>query len=237
MTTKDERIEGLWREAARPLVARPLWFHEPFAPSSIRAILEGRQTVLRRPVLPLPKGDFVGCGLAPRAQGGYVETFGWNNDQTYRDACVFMTCPYGAPGDRLWVQEEFRLVAWHDGRTPQEALEHQEAHNGALPDVEYRTVRKPLPIGEQPGKWRPAKEMPRWASRIELEVLSVRVERLQDITESEAVAEGIGSSVTRECKVPQFADLWNCIYEDENSLTSWDANPWVWRIAFRRTKP
>jgi hypothetical protein len=75
--------------------------------------------------------------------------------------------------------------------------------------------------------------MPRWASRITLEIVSVRVERLGDITEADAIAEGVGFACLRDCKVPRFAELWDSIYTGAHG---WAANPWVWAIAFRRVE-
>lgn len=124
-------------------------------------------------------------------------------------------CPYGKPGDRLWVRE-----TW----TP-----------GTQGTVIYRAAYS---NGHEFKGWKPSIHMPRWASRITLEVVSVRVERLQDISEEDAWAEGIpkefcepGKSCTCESNpVGKYADLWESI----NGPGSWDANPYVWVVEFRK---
>ena len=132
-------------------------------------------------------------------------------------------CPLGQPGDRLWVRETWR----------KDAL-------GTV--VEYRATTSALMEFIAP--WRPSIHMPRWASRITLEITRVWVERVQDITEDEAKAEGIvdggcmtcGKPETCGCQNPRpdrrdsFANLWQSIYG------TWDANPWVWAVEFRRVK-
>lgn len=130
-------------------------------------------------------------------------------------------CPYGQPGDLLWVRETW---AWYGcERDPREVL--------------YRADTSNLP--ESHGRWRPSIHMPRWASRITLRVTGVRVERLQDITEVDAIAEGaqpfrLPCHPQRETlrHVDGFALLWESI----NGAGSWDANPWVWVVEFERVQ-
>ena len=122
-------------------------------------------------------------------------------------------CPYSKPGDNLWVRE-----TWSDKG---DMRPFYRADNGSW-----------LPYG---GKWKPSIFMPRWASRITLEVESVRVERLQAISEADAIAEGIKPFPSSPSKIPvmQYQDLWESI----NGPGSWQANPWVWVITFKRVKP
>ena len=125
--------------------------------------------------------------------------------------------PYGKPGDRLWVRE-----TWHDASS--------SLHSCAL----YRADG----IDLHWDKWTPSIHMPRWASRITLEITSVRVERLQEISEADAQAEGwtrrpevsTDPQVHKEAARDWFMDLWESI----NGPGSWDANPWVWVIEFKR---
>ena len=119
-------------------------------------------------------------------------------------------CPYGTVGDRLWVRE-----SW--------------AKSGEVGDATEYRADNPDPIG---AKWRPSIHMPRWASRIDLEITGIRVERLQEISERDAMAEGceyLTNSVARS----NFVKLWISI----NGQDSWSANPWVWVIEFKRIKP
>lgn len=144
-------------------------------------------------------------------------------------------CPYGAPGDRLWVRETWSTHACFDGVPPAQ-ITARSIHYWADGDT-------------LTGKGRPSIHMPRWASRITLEVTGVRVERLQDISEADAIAEGvspdpfcrqdddasafhrIGPVRGNSFPIARYAALW----EQINGPGSWDANPWVWAVSFRRT--
>jgi hypothetical protein len=146
-------------------------------------------------------------------------------------------CPHGVVGDRLWVRETWAMEGT-DGTSP-------------LP-LQYRADRDDWLAC---AKWRPSIHMPRWASRITLEITAVRVERLQDITEEDAQKEGVESvlyreerfwrayghnplpgggelTATRDAK-RSFQTLWSSI----NGPDSWASNPWVWVIEFRRVQP
>lgn len=151
-------------------------------------------------------------------------------------------CPYGYQGDQLWVREAWRAVTEVDHLPPRDlTTAHRLWYEADAP--------------HQPGfgKLRPSMFMPRWASRITLEITSVRVERLQDISEADALAEGIvecpipaddegprrigymvgpddGKSGLSVTPIQAYRDLWESI----NGPESWAANPWVWAIEFRR---
>ncbi len=136
-------------------------------------------------------------------------------------------CPYGIPGDRLWVRETFARI---DGQTrPWIETDYKATytHGDRLGDT--LGIKK---------RWTPSIHMPRAASRITLEITSVRVERLQDISEADAQAEGVtddGSLVTdldgkdRGGTIAAYATLWEVI----NGVGSWDDNPWVWVLQFK----
>lgn len=195
---------------------RPILFSAPM----VRAILDGRKTQTRRIVKHIPMlGDPSGwCAAAKAQEPGWVHIVG-----DYR-----RFCPYGEPGDRLWVRE-----AWvrTDGMT-------------SVPDTFYRASESAA-NAEQLGPWKSPLFMPRWASRITLEIESVRVERLQDISEEDAMAEGVvhRNSCWYATDDPKalpwmtasgaYINLWESI----NGAGSWDANPWVWVIQFRRIAP
>ena len=162
-------------------------------------------------------------------------------------------CPYGQPGDRLWVRETWQgpliddLDAYRAEPSDYNKPEFCEyaADGGAAP--EFITLDDELVR-----RWRPSIHMPRWASRILLEITSVRVERLHEISEADAQAEGVervvvGSGWRRYCDpdseevgVPpcgdarrSFRSLWKYI----NGAESWNANPWVWVVEFKRVQP
>jgi hypothetical protein len=168
-------------------------------------------------------------------------------------------CPYGEPGDRLWVRETWCPLIpehFHEPGKPRDFLSeryNQTRRNGAAyradcmrfnggklrEDSESERCRKELGYL----RWTPAIHMPRWASRLTLEVTGVRVERLQAITEDEARAEGVtpfpanpeGDCWTDGKHRTAFVYLWNEINGWHPS--AWDANPWVWVVSFRRVAP
>ncbi len=148
-------------------------------------------------------------------------------------------CPYGAPGDRLWVRETWQAVNGND--RARHIVTHPAPDRGW---IEYAAT----PRADEPAyKWRPSIHMPRWACRILLEVTAVRVERLQAISESDCFAEGIDTEGAEYAEgqryaaegspVPAarwaYARLWMSINGDD----SWRQNPWVWVISFKRVTP
>lgn len=153
-------------------------------------------------------------------------------------------CPYGKVGDRLWVRESW---SYYEDTTLFDCIRYR-ADNAVrkpefdkFPDVSENTWHtfemRCDGVGCADHKWRSPIHMPRWASRITLEVTEVRVQRLQDISEADAIAEGVGSQdrhVRGGVELFEhrsgFAILWDTI----NGAGSWEKNPWVWAISFRR---
>lgn len=137
-------------------------------------------------------------------------------------------CRYGQPGDRLWVREAWR--EWSD------AAWHYAADGLVLPKQRDRDLAAFLaqraPLTWESYRWRPSIHMPRAASRITLEVTDVRVERLHKISRGDAMAEGcpFANLQDGESPVRWYEYLWRAI----NGPDSWDANPWVWVVEFRR---
>lgn len=127
-------------------------------------------------------------------------------------------CPHGMPGDRLWVKETWA----HNYRAPLGASDRR-------PYVLYRAN------GDDAEKWTPSIFMRRRSSRITLEITAVRVERLNDISADDAMAEGIDtlSGIPTVNAISDYRALWESI----NGAGSWAANPWVWVISFRRIEP
>ncbi|WP_312772747.1 hypothetical protein [Pseudomonas rhodesiae] len=215
---------------------RPILFSAPM----VRAILEGRKTVTRRPVKVQPHIDASGnfcVGNSNYGQDGY----GSPVTKHFVNGC----CPFGKPGDRLWVREAWQADAQVDSVAPRE-LSHGEPIRYPA-DWDFRQTGCAM---MKPGKIRPSIHMPRWVSRILLEITDVRVERLQGITEEQAKVEGVrlmrdGSDtwVSREgpgnlvtpwpTAKEAFSDLWNTI----NGPQAWAANPWVWVVEFKRVTP
>lgn len=144
-------------------------------------------------------------------------------DVTRRGPCdgvaARFRCPYGKPGDRLWVRETW---AYFGG----DEYIYQQSHGSVAYRVEDDRLSLIDRIEPPGGRWRPSIFMPRWASRIDLDVTTVRVERLNDISEADAIAEGCAS-------VAEYRELWERI----NGAGSWAENPWVWVVEFRRAEP
>jgi hypothetical protein len=204
---------------------RPILFSAPM----VRAILAGTKTQTRRVVKPR-KGEEVDPSGIYDLHPGDRE---------------IARCPYGHPGDLLWVREAWRTLRRFDGQTiatmPRDswiAYEADENQGDALPKD----------AGGRMGKVRPSIHMPRWASRITLEIVSVRVERLQEISEADAVAEG----VTRQMRsmlgwsaeeseeafnARQARSTFGLLWESINGPGSWASNPYVWAVEFRRVMP
>jgi hypothetical protein len=187
-----------------------------FTADSVRAIIDGRKTQTRRVV-----------------RAGPMEWSGHNAmDDPHMKRLLLARCPYGKPGDRLWVRE-----AWFP------AFRRAPESSGCV----YRADDDGLHLnpGWSPdgkgGGWRPSIFMPRWASRITLEITGVRVERVQDITEADAVAEGIETPDVGNSEFDNVGEweprlgyqwLWDSINAKRGH--PWSSNPWVWVVEFRR---
>lgn len=175
-----------------------------FRGHDVRAIREGRKTQTRRVIKPQPE-----CLEDVQALQYHIATG--------EPLTIGRGCPYGQPGDRLWVRETFR----------------SKQQCGETIDWTYRADCPALT--EYLFPWKPSIFMPRQASRITLQIVSVRVERLWDISEEDAKAEGcnrfIDSSGSYDARV-QFSELWESI----NGPGSWDLNPWVWVVEFKEVK-
>lgn len=200
----------------------------------VRAILEGRKTQTRRIVKPQPAPDkrFQGWILdsTDRKRIGKA-SWGHGTGGLVSDIeCIGSTC--GKPGDRIYVRETWRGVV---NIAPPGSYEYAVAHY--VPDQEHCRRVEYAATQEADGElWRPAIHMPKWAARIWLEITGVRVERLQDISEADALAEGarfelasidsvrIGATASF---LSGFRNIW------ESTGGDWDANPWVWAIDFK----
>ena len=196
---------------------RPIIFSAPM----VRVILDGCKTMTRR-VVKLRAGE-----IAHEGGDGSLHAVA---NTTWGD-CIerIIQCPYGVPGDMLWVRE----TCWHREVHHADCLDEYEycatcEHpNGSTNPADYNT---------NDGYWRklPSIFMPRWASRLTLWNRSVRVERLQDITEQDAMREGVvpvpGTEGNSHSYRWPFCLLWDSINAGRGF--GWDANPWVWVIGF-----
>ncbi|EBW2268822.1 hypothetical protein CBK19_24560 [Salmonella enterica subsp. enterica serovar Hillingdon] len=211
-----------------------------FNAEMVRAILEGRKTQTRRPVKPQPE-------LTERSGfswNGVVFGSGSDDRETNRNF-AHVKCPFGKPGYRIWVRETFRV---HSRASDVATLVYRASVRNSWTE---QTHRVPVAVCNKPAipeKWTPSIHMPRWASRITLEITDVRVERLHNISERDALREGLFQlpASGRYCLQPGmqyfgmashsakevYSWLWASIYGEE----SWAANPWVWVIEFKRVE-
>lgn len=202
-----------------------------FQDAMVRALLAGTKSQTRRAIKPQPA----------YAGGAWKCADGSTHQATRPSKSILASCPYGVPGDRLWVREaHWWFKDEHDPVTgyfpPKLTAE----------DVVYRAD------GDDGRKvWRPSIHMPRWASRILLEVTKVRVQRLWEITEDDAIAEGVeaipytgpnagpnrysvGDSSVGWANFATAREAYAHLWDQINGAGSWDANPWVWAVAFQR---
>lgn len=224
------------------MTERPILFSAPM----VRALIAGRKTQTRRVVKPQPRD--VGGLIDYRVRFGPHEyIYQWPRGQTPSEAFVHERCPYGVAGDRLWVRETWCV--------------NPRRHFGVDPSGPDHCLYR-ADDNSTPWVWTPSIHMPRWASRINLEISGVRVERLQEISEADARAEGIepnwigpldkgpngfgGDGWTEEvgwhnymtdedgepCYTPR--ESFESLWQSINGRESWTENPWVWVVEFKR---
>ncbi len=206
-----------------------------FQAPMVRAILEGNKTQTRR--------------IADRVKGfGKIRQFGESNTpgydfhfrcrrglwQDFRKQELIDRCPYGKAGERLWVRETHYV-------------ERAGYQDGTDRFILYKATDDHAPVS----KWTPSIHMPRFASRINLEIVRVGVERLQDISFNDAIAEGILQTSDESMTNRTWRDYsglgvsstmspfssYRTLWESINGPASWDQNPWVWVIEFKKTSP
>lgn len=233
-----------------------------FSGEMVRAILDGRKTMTRRVMEHQPYSNTIGWRvkgdpsgdllcyndfLPPsatlldvgRGRNRYTTSFEEQGDNWEG------ICPYGVPGDRLWCRETFcletcREVGWYDpphkdGRPLR--VSEDDAWGRHWEQPHYRATDPPPELAyedsnEPEVRWKPSIHMPRWASRLMLEVAEVRIERVQNISTTDIGAEGINLHNNRRGARAEFRDLWDSLNAKRGY--GWDANPWVWVIGFRR---
>lgn len=217
---------------------RPILFSAPM----VRAILDGRKTQTRR-AAKIEAVDIVRLMNKAKSLDGYDEPSGEFGVCSTHSRVIdrHARCPYGVIGDRLWVREAWRA----HGEDRHESLASATSTCTGPEDVMFRATASEADYAIH--RWRPGIHMPRWASRITLGVTEVRIQRLHEISEDDARAEGVercdetgaywgaegrgvmpGNTSRFTHARDAFADLWRGI----NGPGSWEANPWVWAISF-----
>jgi hypothetical protein len=208
----------------------------PFTAQMVSAVLAGSKTQTRRLVKACKDRAF-GCELAPHELAGEVNGGDYSNSR------------YGAPGDRLWVREAYRLTKPFDKDSPSRVGDRclDAGYPKAWAPIQYEADGSrdnwisvgTVPAIPEPGKLRPGMFMCRWLSRIDLEVRNVRIERLHNISEADAIAEGCAGG---HGAIPGYGysatpcEHYQWLWEQINGAGSWSANPWVWVVSFRRIK-
>jgi hypothetical protein len=175
----------------------------------VRALLDGTKTQTRRlcPTQPF-EADGLFHSFYPWGEGGHGIYETEAEMRAEFDPVVLRHCRW-RPGDRLWVRE-----TWREGSVPM---------GGSI----FYRADEPEHVG---AGWKPSIYMPRWACRLKLDVVATRIERLQDISERDACAEGMGSPLTRDCKVPKFKELWDKL---NSKRAPWASNPLVFVVTFQ----
>ena len=247
ISAEDDRPYALACRAYNAIRERPILF----SGAMVRAILEGRKTMTRRVVKPQPHAgvdavkwqDVIVTGCNTQGQSGLAMMRGGVIESEA------IRCPHGQPGDRMWVRETFRIESV--GTHVPVKIPYEDVGIVYAADGEKKNIHREYPsaLSRTCHNNKPSIFMPRWASRITLEVTGVRVERLLEISEQDAIAEGvervryavephdagfrdyIGDVVLRSAR-HSFESLWVKI----NGRESWDANPWVWVVEFRMVK-
>lgn len=219
-----------------------------FSSEMVRAILEGRKTQTRRIVKNCHLMEF---DSRDPHYGPYWLPYA-DEDQGK------VECPYGKVGDRLWVREAFRYWFQEDGMW--DCIDFLAGGPPMKPEIlDFDAGMRFSDHCAADSKWRPSIHMPRWASRLTLEVTDIRVERLQYISEEDAKAEGIlelgkcnppdysmtgyprslsqyghDKCIGFKTAVDAFHGLWDSINASRGY--GWDSNPWVWVVEFRRVE-
>lgn len=221
-----------------------------FKPSMVRAILDGRKTMTRR--LITPRNSYYDGGPVSKARWAELD---WASQDIYADngpspsgnpgpylhvpdktgGAVHRIYPRYQPGDGLWGRETHALENLTDGERI--VWQADRAARWRNSDEIFW-----LESNYQPAEWRPSIHMFRWASRINLEITAVRVERLQDISEEDAKAEGCApawldaddNETVHANQSPTYRRGFARLWRDINGIGSWALNPWVWCISFRR---
>lgn len=197
----------------------------PFSGPMVRAILEGRKTMTRIPVKYQPDWDVYGCDDAHMNNlKVWWDFWGYNNDNYSK--VVRIRSPY-ALGQHLFVKEAWRpMNDLRGGGIPRMGITYGDG-------VSWKEGHP-----DKSGKWRSPRTMPRWASRILLEITDIRVERLQEISNEDVGLEGVRGDYYPDVAANDphsafiyFIELWDSINGKKHP---WESNPWVWVISFKR---
>jgi hypothetical protein len=198
-----------------------------FSPTMVEAIITGRKTVTRRIINPQPL-NIISQGIGPASLRYTAEAV----LDSYRTPPALIECPFGRRGDYLWVRETWAAHLLHDGKKPSDIK----------PGVKIWYKADNRVHQQDQGKWRPSIFMPRWASRLTLQIININAVKLQTIRRPDIEAEGVSLEAFKLHKQLddtinmdlaaqyKFEQLWNALNAKRGY--SWEDDPWVWRIEF-----
>jgi hypothetical protein len=213
------------------MAERPILFSAPM----VRAILSGEKTQTRRVVkrasdhpdaeAHMIRGE---AHFGIRGPGTFHFTHGEEGD------LPAIRCPYGKPGDHLWVRETWGMNHYQFEHGP---IPKSRPADFDEPDSQYLVFRATEDDAEVQNelRWWPSIHMPRWASRIALEITGVRVERLNECSEQDAQAEGAVYGYGEGAKISQRR-MYQLLWDTINGPGAWNANPFVWVVEFKRVQ-
>ncbi len=188
-----------------------------FSTGMVRALLEGRKTQTRRIIKKQPHGP-----------GYWVFQLGrW----LFPNVCpnLKIKCPYGEPGDVLWVKETYTILEPEHCEGMHDRFYYKESHHEMNEEWRLECISNGYPY-----KWKPSIFMPKYASRIRLLIEDVRVERLKDITDEDCQAEGLTAPMVTDHPRGGWYIAYKSLWESINGIGSWFANPFVWVIKFKK---
>jgi hypothetical protein len=221
--------------------SRPILFSAPM----VLSILDGRKTQTRRIAKAIPEDAEIATAddwNAVRADERMRRFEEWGPQRGYSvvrhadGSIAAYPCQNGRPGELLWVRETYAYLSDYDGVDPGSAALASRCFYRADHPTGVWSERDPT----KSIRWRPSIHMPRWASRVSLRVSNVRLERLQDITEADILAEGVTvDRVAKWCDVPWSSmptlhDAWCVLWDHINGYGAWEENPLVWALSLER---
>lgn len=228
-----------------------------FSAAMILALLDGRKTQTRRPLKPQPiSTQLWGSGVPNSLPTHFCvhARFAEPYPAALKPFDVgdpWLPCPYGKVGDRLWCRETW-CNQFDENGSALENSAYYRADGTEVRHVDGDGLLVYCKDGSEASPWRPSIFMPRWASRITLEITDIRTQRLHDLSEADALAEGltrvddgerlepfryrygVGDNVTNRTAVAAYAHLWDSLNKSRGY--GWDTNPWVWVLTFRRVE-
>lgn len=200
----------------------PILFSTPM----VKAILDGRKSQTRR-IVKLPKGDYPNSWIGGKLENNIALFYNSTNDRS-----ADIKCPYGKPGDILWVRETYSVLE------PEHIISGKRAdrfvYKADMKTNEAEETRREYIKMGYPYQWKSSRFMPREACRIKLLIEDIGVEKLKDISDEDCQAEGLTAPFITDHPKGGWYVAYKTLWESINGKGSWDANPFVWVIKFKK---